>query len=230
MPKEQLESKQIMSSPNEVAMEGNSPVAEGFLAVDEASFTQEIAGNYGLIMAVGALNLIGGVMALMSPIAATVTILGLLTFCMILLGGLNMCGAFLYYEKIYRIPAFVSGFVLSLLGILMASNVIVSLSIMTLIVAINYMVEGCARSAIALKNKSMPGYLAVLVSGISAILLSIIILAAFPTSSEYTLGILLGCNWVTWGLQRITLGFMGRSTANAALANFSASGGYVNAP
>lgn len=36
-----------MSSPNEVAMEGNTLVAGGFLAVNEAAFTQQIAANWG---------------------------------------------------------------------------------------------------------------------------------------------------------------------------------------
>lgn len=171
-------------------------------------------------MAVGVLNLVGGILALFCPILATVTILNLLTFGMIFLGTVNMFG-FCYLEECYRIPAFISGFMLALLGVLMASNVILSLALLTLLVAIIYMLEGLVRSAIALKNRDMPGFMSVLISGISAIILSLIILAGFPASSEYTLGILLGCNWVIWGIQRISLGNMGRKTANAALANSS---------
>jgi uncharacterized membrane protein HdeD (DUF308 family) len=70
-----------------------------------------------------------------------------------------------------------------------------------------------------------------LVSGIFAIVLSLILILALPRDSEYTVGILLGVNWVIHGAQRIALGLKGRATANAALAAAnSGEGGYENAP
>jgi len=218
-----------MSWSNEAATEGAST---GFLSryvyADPAAFKQQLAVNWGWIMAAGALNLVGGIMALCSPIAATVTILGLLAFGMIFLGITNMFGVF-YFEQCYRVPAFVGGLFIALLGILMAANVFLSLSVLTILVAITYMLEGIARSAIALLNRDMYGRMSVLISGISAILLSLIIISAFPVSSEYTLGILLGVNWITYGVQRIFLGMYGRATSNQALAT-SSGGDYMNAP
>lgn len=93
------------------------------------------------------------------------------------------------------------------------------------------MLEGLARAILAFLNRDMPGWISVLISGICAILLSIIIITAMPTSAEYTLGILLGTNWVTFGIQRIMLGMVGRSTASEALATTNApTGEYANAP
>ena len=43
--------------------------------------------------------------------------------------------------------------------------------------------------------------------------LSIVIISAFPTSSLYTLGILVGVNLVIIGMGRIAVATVGRSTA-----------------
>lgn len=201
----------------------------GLFYVDQDALKQELAVNWGWIVALGSLNLVGGILALCAPIAATVAILGILSFGMIFFGSINMCGV-CYLEKMYKVLAFVTGLVIALLGVLMASNVAISLAVLTIIVAITYMVEGVACIALALMNRHMYGWLSVLISGICAILLSIIIISAFPTSSEYTLGILLGVNWINYGIQRIFLGLYGRSTAKEALAASSSGGEYVNAP
>jgi uncharacterized membrane protein HdeD (DUF308 family) len=200
------------------------------MQVDPAALEMQLARSWGWMMAAGAINLVGGIMALCAPITATLAFLGLLTFGMILMGSINMCGV-CYLEECYRVPAFLGGFFIALLGVLMASNVVESLMVITILVAVSYMLEGVIRSILAFKNRDMPGWTSVLVSGISAILLSFIILAAFPMSSEYTLGILLGVNWVTWGVQRIVLGMVGRAKANQALESAGTGGAeYVGAP
>lgn len=214
-----------MSSTNELP-------TGGLLYVDPVALQQQLAVNWGFLLAVGALNLVGGILALCAPISATVTILGILTIFMIFFGCVNMCGV-CYLEQCYRVPAFVGGFFIALLGVLMASNVVQSLVVLTILVAITYMLEGLARSTLALLNRDMPGWGATLISGICAILLSIIIITAMPTSAAYTLGILLGVNWVTYGIQRIALGMIGRATSNEALTNAPAAttgGDYATAP
>ena len=198
--------------------------------VDSAAFEMSLARSWGWIIAAGVINLIGGIMALFAPITATVALLGLLSFGMILMGTINMCGV-CYLEECYRVPAFIGGFIIALLGVLLASNVARSLMVLTIIVAIAYMFEGIVRSSLALKNRDMPGWSSVLVSGICAILLSLIIIAGFPLSSLYTLGILLGVNWVTYGVQRIVLGMVGRAKANQALEGATPTDdNYVGAP
>lgn len=184
----------------------------------------------GFLLAAGAVNLVGGIMALCCPTIASDVVLGLLTFGMILIGVLNLLEVF--SVKYFRGPALISGFTLVVLGIVMAANPAMSLTVMTIIVAVLYMCGGIFHVVLAQKNKEMVGYMPTLVSGGFAIVLSLIIILAMPRDSEYTLGILLGVNWVTYGAQRIALGMYGRATANAALAaaNNSSEGGYENAP
>jgi len=51
-------------------------------------------------------------------------------------------------------------------------------------------------------------------SGLSSILLSVIIIATMPLSAIETIGILLGCNLTTLGVSRLMIGCAGRSINN----------------
>ena len=226
-----------MSSPYEDPYEDNLLLiaASASMELDPVAAveTKELARNWGWVMAIGWINLVGGVMALCSPFTATVAILGLLVIEMILLGSLNMCGVF-FLEKSYKAPAFIVGLVLAVLGFLMATNAMRSITLLTILVAVTFMVEGIYRSTLGLWNRDLPGWKSVLGSGLFEILLSAVIIALFSAASQYTLGILLGINWVIYGVQRIALGLLGRDTANKALdksMETEAEGGdYVDAP
>ena len=153
-------------------------------------------------------------MALFCPTVASNVVLGLFTFGMIVIGIITMLEVFTV--KYFRGPAIIGGFTLLVLGFLMATNAAQSLVVMTIAVAVLYMCAGIFRIVLARRNAEMKGYMPLLVSGICAIVFSLIIILAMPRDSEYTLGILLGINWVTYGAQRIVLGLYGRATANAA--------------
>jgi hypothetical protein len=90
-----------------------------------------------------------------------------------------------------------------------------------------FMIEGFFRCRLAKRNRDMTGWRSTFGSGVCAILFSLLVLLAFPSSSAYTLGILLGVNLVMFGTLRIALGLMGREIANN---NQIESGVYVAAP
>lgn len=188
----------------------------GAAEVDVAVLEYELSTNWGFILAAGLVNVICGFFALMSPVAATVVVLIFLSSAMILMGITNLLGV-CYVENCYRLVSLLSGLFMLLLGILMATHSITSLKVLTILVAVLFNIEGLFRSTLALKNRDMPGWGIGLASGICAILFSITIISAFPQSSESTLGLLLGVNWMVYGVQRIALGTIGRKKANEAL-------------
>lgn len=95
--------------------------------------------------------------------------------------------------------------------------------VLTGIVAVMYMIAGIFQCAIALGNSGMPNQCSYLFSGICSILFSVIVWSAFPASSVYTLGIILGVNWITSGIFRMFLGFQGRSAAKTLMGTGSGS-------
>jgi uncharacterized membrane protein HdeD (DUF308 family) len=99
----------------------------------------------------------------------------------------------------------------------MATHSVTSLAVLTSIVAALFLVEGVFRCILALKNRDLSGWPLTLASGVIAVAFSITVWSAFPTSSEYTLGILLGVNWITYGCLRIALAMYGRATAQSLI-------------
>ena len=108
----------------------------------------------------------------------------------------------------------------------MATHAVESLKVITVWIAIIFMMDGTHRIVLAMKNRDiMRGWIGTLVSGICAILFSILVLIAMPGSSTYTLGILMGVNFVTFGLFRISIGMIGRQLAHEQLE-----AAYISAP
>jgi len=186
------------------------------MAVDAAAFDLELARDWGWILAAGMINLVGGIFALFSPTAASVVVLAFVSGGLIVIGFINMMGV-CYVEQCYRLATFVSGSMQLVLGILMATHSIMSLVVLTSIVAAIFMVEGIFRVVLSLKNRDLSGWGMSLASGICAVIFSIVIWTAFPTSSAYTLGILLGVNWAAYGCLRIALAMYGRATAHSLI-------------
>ena len=187
------------------------------LAVDSAAFDLDIASEWGWILAGGILSLIAGIFALMSPITTTFIAIGFISCALIVIGGFMMMSV-CFIEQCYRLTTFLVGALQLALGILMATHTLTSLMVLTSVVAVMFLLDGIFRCAVGLNNKDMSGWVSYLVSGICSILFSIIVWSALPASSVYTLGILLGVNWVTYGFLRIILGFAGRSTAKSLMA------------
>lgn len=187
------------------------------LAVDEAALETHLANEWGWILAGGIVSVIGGIFALMSPITATVVVVEFLACALIVVGAITTLGV-CFAEPFYRFPSLVAGGVQLALGICMAKHLVTSMIVLTGIVAALYMILGLQQCFVALNNRGMPNQCAYLTSGICSILFSVIVLSAFPASSVYTLGIILGVNWLTTGFARIALGFAGRAQAKSLMA------------
>jgi len=188
------------------------------MVVDAAAFDVQLASDWGWILSAGIINLIAGICALFCPTAATTVVLVFLAGGLIVVGAINMMGV-CYVEQCYRSATFVSGAVQLALGILMATHSVTSLKVLTSVVAALFMVEGIFRCTLSIKNRDMSGWGLSFASGVIAVVFSILVWSAFPISSEYTLGILLGVNWVTYGCLRIALAMYGRATAQTLITS-----------
>lgn len=193
-----------------------TPLLGVTLAVDAAAFDLELARNWGWILSCGIINFVGGICALFLPIGVTKVVLVFIAGGLIVVGAVNLMGVF-FVEQSYRLASFISGAIQLALGILMATHSVMSLWVLTSIVAALFMVEGIFRCILALKNRDLSGWSLTLASGVIAVAFSIAVWSAFPISSEYTLGILLGVNWIAYGCLRIALAMYGRATAQSLM-------------
>lgn len=140
----------------------------------------------------GVLLVVAGVLALIYPFIASVTVVFLLGWILIISGvlqGIGLIGA-------SNVPHYwlqlISAVLAILIGVLLLRSPDSGLLIMTVLLIVYFMVEGIAKVIFALSIRPFPNWGWVLGSGFVGILLALILWANMPLSSDWVLGLMLG--------------------------------------
>jgi uncharacterized membrane protein HdeD (DUF308 family) len=160
----------------------------------------------------GVLLVIAGVVALIWPYVASVTLIFLLGWILIVSGvlqGIGLIGA-------KDVPHFwlqlVSAVLALLIGILLLRNPDAGLLIMTVLLIVYFFVEGISKVIFAMNIRPFVGWLWMLLSGIVGLLLGAYLWANMPVASEWVLGVLLGIQLIVEGAALAFLAWMVRSS------------------
>jgi uncharacterized membrane protein HdeD (DUF308 family) len=108
-----------------------------------------------------------------------------------------------------------SGFLLLLLvgilfiiaGVVTIQNPVLAATVLTAILGISLLAGGFIRILMAFKMKEGTPWIWVALSGLVTLLLGLVILARWPVSSLYTLGIFLGVDMLVLGASWVAAGF-----------------------
>jgi uncharacterized membrane protein HdeD (DUF308 family) len=140
----------------------------------------------------GVLLVVAGVLALIYPFIASVAVVFLLAWILIISGvlqGIGLIGA-------SNVPHYwlqlISAVLAILIGVILLRSPDSGLLIMTVLLIVYFMVEGIAKVIFALTIRPFPNWGWVLGSGLVGILLSLILWANMPLSSDWVLGLMLG--------------------------------------
>ena len=160
----------------------------------------------------GVLMIVAGVLALIYPYIASVTLVYLLGWILIISGvlqGIGLIGA-------RDVPHFwlqlISVVLAILIGVLLLRNPDAGLMIMTVLLIVFFMVEGISKVIFALNIRPFDGWAWVFLSGAIGILLGVYLLFNMPLSSEWVLGVLLGIQLVVEGVALAYLAWRVRSS------------------
>ena len=160
----------------------------------------------------GVLLVVAGVVALIWPYVASVALIFLLGWILIVSGvlqGIGLIGA-------KDVPHFwlqlVSAVLALLIGILLLRNPNAGLLIMTVLLIVYFFVEGISKVIFAMNIRPFVGWLWVLLSGIVGLLLGAYLWANMPVVSEWVLGVLLGIQLIVEGAALALLAWMVRSS------------------
>ena len=168
-----------------------SPLDAAAAALREAM--RETVKRYSLWYLIqGVLLVVAGVLALIYPFIASVAIIYLLSWILIVSGvlqGIGLIGA-------SNVPHYwlqlISAVLAILIGVLLLRAPDSGLLIMTVLLIVYFMVEGIAKIIFALSIRPFPNWGWVLGSGLVGILLSLVLWANMPLTSEWVLGLMLG--------------------------------------
>jgi uncharacterized membrane protein HdeD (DUF308 family) len=160
----------------------------------------------GWIIALGVIYVIAGIIALGSVVMATVVSVFIVGIMMLIAGIAEVINAFQVKSWGKFLFWLILGALYIVAGFVTFENPLLAAAILTLILGIALVASGIMRIILAFSVKEGRPWIWVVVSGIITLLLGLIILAHWPVSSLYILGLFLGIDLVFAGAGWIGLG------------------------
>ena len=146
------------------------------------------------------ISLIGGVLALFNPFAATLAATMMAGWVFALLGIVQIFQAFQVQGWGGFIWALLFGLLSLIVGGSLIFNPLAGMISLTLLVAVLFIATGVVKIMYSFSLRPVTGWGWVLFSGIISLVLGVMILADFPASAASILGILLGVELISNGV------------------------------
>lgn len=166
-----------------------------------------------ILFILGAFFILGGILALANPFAASLTVT-VLTGAVFLVGGaLQTWFAFSDQTMPHRVWNGVIGLLGIIAGVSLLANPLGGVLSLTFLLAILFLMTGAARLAGAVSLRGSALFWPLLLSGLASVVLGGLILTMFPEAAGNVLGLLLGLELVAEGIALVILGIASRKLA-----------------
>jgi membrane protein HdeD len=168
--------------------------------------------HWFLLLVAGVVAVVGGILALFNPIAATLTATTIVAWLFLLMGALQIVAAFGDMRTGARIWTAALGALAIFIGGWILSNPIAGTMALTWTIGLLFFIEGVVKLVLAFSTRGTPYFWALLLSGAVSVLLGGMILARFPESALTFPGILLAIDLISTGVSMVALAlhFKGR--------------------
>ena len=160
----------------------------------------------------GVLMIVAGILALVYPLVASVAMVFLLGWILIISGVLQGIGLIGARDVPHYWLSLISAVLAIVIGLLLFNQPESGLVIMTVLLIVFFMIEGISKIIFALTIRPFPNWGWVFGSGVVGILLAFYLWANIPVSSEWVLGVLLGVMLVCEGAALAYLAWKVRTT------------------
>ena len=160
----------------------------------------------GWIVALGVVYLLAGFVALGSVVLATVASVLIVGVMMVVAGVVEVFSAFQIKSWGKFLLWVLLGVLYIIAGFVTFENPLLAAALLTLILGASLLASGVMRIILAFSIKQEAPWIWVLLSGMITLLLGLLILAHWPVSSLYILGLFLGIDLIMAGAGWIGLG------------------------
>ena len=161
----------------------------------------------------GVISIIMGILAMLAPGLTGMSVVLLIGVVVLVAGVVRIIWAFQAGSLGKGLLTFVIGVLTLLCGIALIANPLFASGVLTILLAVYFIVDGIAEIAASSRLRPAPGWGWMLFGGIVSILLGVMIWGQFPLSGLWAIGILLGIKLFFVGLIMITGGSVMRSLA-----------------
>lgn len=181
--------------------------------MNEVSWLKEAEKNAGWIIALGALQIVIGLLALGAPLLVGIALTLVAGALVSVAGILRIFAAFKAGSWGAGILGLLVGILALLGGLVMMVNPLFGLASLTLLLAIYFIVEGVTVAILGLKIKPAKGWGWTLFSGLVTLFLGGLIWSQWPISGVWAIGTLLGIHLIFDGWAEIAVASAARRTA-----------------
>jgi uncharacterized membrane protein HdeD (DUF308 family) len=179
----------------------------------QGSGVEPLRAKCGWIVALGVVYVIAGLVALSSVALATVVSVFVVGIMMVIAGVAEVINAFQLKTWGKFLLWIALGALYIIAGILTFENPLLAAALLTLMLGAALVASGIMRIVLAFSMKEGMPWMWVVLSGVITLLLGVIVLAKWPVSSLYILGIFLGVDLVFAGVGWIFVGLGLKSRA-----------------
>lgn len=163
-----------------------------------------------LFIILGALMVLGGVLALGNPFAASLAVTTLVGIFLLIGGAGQLWAAFSTPDDAYRMLHGFLGLMTLILGVMLTADPVAGTLSLTLIVGLLFLLNGTGRLGIAYRMGRSRYFWLLLVSGALSALIGVLVLGNIASAATSVLGILLGIQLLAEGAALIALGVIAR--------------------
>ena len=174
---------------------------------------EPLRAKWGWIVALGVIYVIVGIIALGSVIAATAASVFVVGIMMVIAGAVEVVNAFQIKTWGKFLFWVALGVLYIIAGFVAFENPLLTAAVLTLLLGAALVASGIVRIILAFSMQQGTPWIWVVVSGIVTLLVGLIILAHWPISSLFVLGIFLGVDLVFAGASWIGIGLALRKRA-----------------
>jgi uncharacterized membrane protein HdeD (DUF308 family) len=175
-------------------------------SLDDAAGLEPLRAKSGWIIALGVVYIVAGIVALGSVVLATVATVFVVGIMMVIAGVAEVINAFQIKTWGRFLLWLLLGALYIVAGLITFENPLLAAAILTLFLGIALIASGIMRIVLAFSMQAVMPWIWVLLSGVITLLLGLVIVAHWPVSSLYILGLFLGIDLVLAGASWIGIG------------------------
>jgi uncharacterized membrane protein HdeD (DUF308 family) len=183
------------------------PTTNPLTALVAASELEPLRAKSGWIIALGIICVIAGIVALGSVVIATASTVLVVGVMMLIAGVAEVVSAFQVKTWGKFLLWLALGIIYIIAGFVTFENPLLAAAFLTLLLGLSLSVSGIMRLLLGFSMRRGTPWPWVFLSGVITLLLGLVILAHWPISSLYILGMLLGIDLIFAGMSWIGLGF-----------------------
>ena len=165
---------------------------------------------------IGVVLLIGGIVALLNPFAATITAQQLTAWIFLFGGIAQLVAVFHVTGWGARIWTFLLAAAFVWLGISLLNHPLAGIVALTIVAAIMFLVTGLAKVIFAFSCRGTGYFWPVLLSGLVSVALAVLVFLNFPQSAAVLLGVLLAVELISSGVTLISFALFARGIREPA--------------